>query len=194
MFSFNEISKLKIKEKHLEERINQLQDNINILEQQSQIKDIYVYENTLNSNDNDSSHHKINIGSGLIEDIQIQVVEENQHEETIIIESNLEPLIQSSDILTASKGVNYYNNNKETYYNLDMSGCISIMRDMGNTDEYWIREDGVKMLGSYVMCAANLNIHPRGSLVETSLGTAIVVDTGEFANNNPNQIDIAVTW
>ena len=44
------------------------------------------------------------------------------------------------------------------------------------------------------MCAANLDVHPRGSLVETSLGTAIVVDTGGFADSNPNQIDIAVNW
>ena len=97
-------------------------------------------------------------------------------------------------MLTASKGVNYYNGNKETYYNLDMSSCVSIMRNMGNTDEYWVREDGCKMLGNYIMCAANLDVHPRGSLVETSLGTAIVVDTGGFADSNPNQIDIAVNW
>lgn len=83
---------------------------------------------------------------------------------------------------------------KETYYNLDMSGVIQIMRGMGNTDEYWVREDGCKMLGDYIMCAANLSVHPRGSLVESSLGTCIVCDTGGFASYNPNQLDIAVTW
>ena len=83
---------------------------------------------------------------------------------------------------------------KETYYNLDMSGVVEIMRGMGNTDEYWVREDGVKMLGDYIMCAANLSVHPRGSLVESSLGTCIVCDTGGFAYSNPNQLDIAVTW
>ena len=83
---------------------------------------------------------------------------------------------------------------KETYYNLDMSGVISIMRSMGNNDEYWVREDGVKMLGDYIMCAANLDVHPRGSLVESSLGTCIVCDTGGFAYENPYQLDIAVTW
>ena len=83
---------------------------------------------------------------------------------------------------------------KETYYNLDMSGVIQIMRGMGNTDEYWVREDGCKMLGDYIMCAANLSVHPRGSLVESSLGTCIVCDTGGFAAYNPNQLDIAVTW
>ena len=83
---------------------------------------------------------------------------------------------------------------KETYYNLDMSGVVQIMRGMGNTDEYWVREDGCKMLGDYIMCAANLSVHPRGSLVESSLGTCIVCDTGGFAAYNPNQLDIAVTW
>ncbi len=83
---------------------------------------------------------------------------------------------------------------KETYYNLDMSGVISIMRHMGNTDEYWVRDDGCKMLGDYIMCAANLRVHPRGSLVESSLGTCIVCDTGGFASHNSNQLDIAVTW
>ena len=42
------------------------------------------------------------------------------------------------------------------------------------------------------MCAANLNLHPYGSLVESSLGTCMVVDTGTFAQSNPTQLDIAV--
>ncbi|MBQ8305257.1 MAG: SH3 domain-containing protein [Blautia sp.] len=97
-------------------------------------------------------------------------------------------------VLTPSAGVVYGPTGKETYYNLDMSGVVGIMRSMGNNDEYWVREDGVKMLGDYVMCAANLSVHPRGSLVESSLGTCIVCDTGGFAAANPNQLDIAVTW
>lgn len=111
----------------------------------------------------------------------------------IITEEYSTPAYNGS-ILTASSGVNYYGSQRETYYNLDMSGCIDIMRSMGNTDEYWVREDGCKMLGNYIMCAANLDVYPRGSLVETSLGTAIVVDTGGFADSDPYQIDIAVTW
>ncbi len=98
------------------------------------------------------------------------------------------------DVLTASAGVVYGPTGKETYYNLDMSGVIQIMRDLGNTDEYWVRSDGVKMLGDYVMVAANLEVFPRGTLVECSLGTAIVCDTGSFAAANPYQLDIAVTW
>ena len=96
--------------------------------------------------------------------------------------------------LTAGSGVNYGPSGKETYYNLDMTGVIYMMRCLGNTDEYWVRSDGCKMLGNYIMIAANLSIHPRGSLVQTSLGTGIVCDTGSFAEEDPNQIDIAVTW
>lgn len=102
--------------------------------------------------------------------------------------------VPQNDCLTPSKGVHYGVSGKETYYNLDMSGVISIMRSIGNNDPYWIREDGVKMLGDYVMIAANLDLRPRGSLVETSLGTGIVCDTGGFAEKDPTQIDIAVNW
>ena len=97
-------------------------------------------------------------------------------------------------VLTRSAGVVMGPSGKETYYNLDMSGVVQIMRNMGNTDEYWVREDGCKMLGDYIMCAANLDVHPRGTLVESSLGTCIVADTGLFAATNPTMIDISTVW
>ena len=100
----------------------------------------------------------------------------------------------NGSVLSPSAGVNYGPSGKETYYNLDMSGVVSIMRGMGNNDSYWVRGDGCKMLGNYIMVAANLGVHPRGSLVETSLGTGIVCDTGGFAAGNANQLDIATTW
>lgn len=96
--------------------------------------------------------------------------------------------------LTKSKGVNQGPSGRETYYNLSMNGVINTMRRMGNNGKYWVRDDGVKMLGKYVMIAANLNIRPRGSLVLTSLGMGIVCDTGGFASKNPTQIDIATSW
>jgi hypothetical protein len=97
-------------------------------------------------------------------------------------------------VLNRSNGSIYGPSGKETYYNLPMGGVVSIMRGMGNYDEYWVRDDGCKMLGDYIMCAANLSVHPRGSLVECSLGLCIVCDTGTFAAGNPNQLDIAVNW
>ena len=83
---------------------------------------------------------------------------------------------------------------KETYYNLNMSNIVRMMHNRGYNYEYWVRSDGVKMLGNYVMVAADLNIRPRGSLVETSLGTGIVCDTGTFIYSNHYQLDIATTW
>ena len=97
-------------------------------------------------------------------------------------------------VLSKGRGVNYGPSGKETYYNLNMNGVVRIMRSMGFDGEYWVRDDGCKMLGDYIMVAANLNLHPRGSIVETSLGQGIVCDTGGFAKRNPTQIDIAVTW
>lgn len=127
-----------------------------------------------------------------LEDAQLQIEQQSVEIEEPQIE--LMSYTVENDCLTPSKGVHYGVSGKETYYNLDMSGVVSIMRGMGNTDEYWVREDGVKMLGNYVMVAANLDLHPRGSYVETSLGTGIVCDTGGFAINNPTQLDIATVW
>lgn len=86
---------------------------------------------------------------------------------------------------------------RETYYNLRMDNCVSYMRDLGYSEEeypYWIRDDGAKMLGNYVMCAANWTIRPKGTIIPTSLGDAIVVDTGEFVKDYPNGVDLAVDW
>lgn len=83
---------------------------------------------------------------------------------------------------------------KETYYNMNMSGVVSIMQRAGYNYNYWIREDGVKMYGEYVMVAADLSIRPRGSLIPTSLGMGIVCDTGTFIYSNPTQLDVAVAW
>lgn len=100
-------------------------------------------------------------------------------------------------VLTATAGTVMGPSGKETYYNLPMGGVVRIMRNMGFSEAeypYWIREDGCKMLGDYIMVAANLNVHPRGSTVETSRGLGLVCDTGGFARSNPYQIDIATSW
>lgn len=99
--------------------------------------------------------------------------------------------------LTRSRGSIQGPYGKETYYNLNMTGVVSIMRRMGFSESeypYNVRADGVKCLGPYVMVAAHLGKRPRGSKVQTSLGTGIVCDTGGFASSNPTQIDIATAW
>ena len=86
---------------------------------------------------------------------------------------------------------------KETYYNLPMDYVVEIMRDLGYSEEdfpYWEREDGCKMFGPYIMCAADLSTRPKGTILMSSLGLCMVCDTGEFVNWNSRQIDIAVNW
>lgn len=99
--------------------------------------------------------------------------------------------------LTKSRGAIQGPSGKETYYNLNMTGVVSIMRRQGFSEAeypYNVRADGVKCLGPYVMVAAHLGKRPRGSKVQTSLGTGIVCDTGGFTSGNPTQIDIATAW
>ena len=108
-------------------------------------------------------------------------------------------------VLTSKLGVVYDtpSGGMETYYDADviskygMNGVVKIMRDLGYSEEkypYYIREDGVRMLGNYVMVAANLDTYPRGTIIETTLGTAIVCDMCENASIVPDQLDVAVNW
>ena len=100
----------------------------------------------------------------------------------------------TGDVLTPSAGVNYFGGIMETYYCLDMTGVVQIMRSMGYDEAsypYWVRGDGVKMFGDFVMVAADFGQFPRGSIVQTSLGTGIVCDTG---SGGWNWFDIATDW
>ena len=119
-------------------------------------------------------------------------LEEEKKKKVEIIETSY-----SGSKLTKSKGTIQGPSGKETYYNLNMSGVVSIMRRKGFSEveyPYNVRADGVKCLGPYVMVAAHLGNRPRGSKVQTSLGTGLVCDTGGFAAGNPSQIDIATSW
>ena len=103
-------------------------------------------------------------------------------------------LLVTFTTLTARLGTINYQGQKETWYNLPMNRVVQIAKDKGLYGEYWEREDGAKMFGHYVIIAAPYDVHPYGSIVETSLGEGCVLDTGEFAQTNKNQVDIAVTW
>lgn len=101
------------------------------------------------------------------------------------------PNIAMAEHLTKSGGVFYGPSGKETWYNLDMSKCLGIMAGYGYNYNYnyWIRDDGVKMYGYYVMVAANTFVYPKGTILDTSMGKAIVVD-----HCVAGFIDICVTW
>lgn len=107
------------------------------------------------------------------------------------------PTTWTGSRLTRSSGVCYGPSGRETYYNLDMSGVVANMRRLGYSESeypYWIRDDGCKMLGNYIIVAANLRIRPKGTILETSLGWAIVCDTGGFVKSYPYGLDIATNW
>lgn len=98
-------------------------------------------------------------------------------------------------VLTRRKGCIEGPSGRETHYNFNMAQKVRDMKRYGYAaTDYWVRADGCKMLGKYIMVAANYRTHPRGSLVATSLGPGIVCDTGGFARRNPQMIDIATTW
>ena len=98
--------------------------------------------------------------------------------------------------LNKRDGVNYYKGTKETYYNLDMTRIYAKAdANFGPWHKKWIRDDGVKMYGPYVVLAVPFDVYPYGTTdIETSLGLGIALDTGTFAETNKNQVDVAVDW
>ena len=93
--------------------------------------------------------------------------------------------------LTAKVGTVTFNGHKETWYNLNMNRCVTRAQNMGIPADYWIREDGVKMFGRWVIVAA----HPskvRYTMVDTSLGEGIILDF--HTTDDPELIDIATSW
>ena len=126
----------------------------------------------------------------------------NSMQESIEIEEDMldmpeEIVYDKTEYWLYNHGVNEGPSGRETYYNLPMGGVVKSMRNRGYDEEeypYWVREDGVKMLGEYVIVAANLETRPKGTILETSVGLAMVCDTGEFVSTYPDGVDIAVDW
>lgn len=104
------------------------------------------------------------------------------------------PTIQgkwASGYLTGGAGTVVYTGadgrlTKETWCDLNPNNLARLMReDHGIELDFWIREDGVYMYGDYVMVAADIPHmdgteqaaeYRKGDLVQTSLGTGMVVD------------------
>lgn len=118
-------------------------------------------------------------------------------DDTLIEYSNVNPPMENH--ITKQGGTFNGISGIESWYNLDMTGCVKIMRDLGYSEEdypVWTRDDGVKMFGDYVMIAADTSPdkHPKGSLMETSMGTGMVVDHCVAATWGKVTLDIAVSW
>lgn len=103
----------------------------------------------------------------------------------------------SGNPLTKSKGVNYFTDSngvshRETYYDLPMS---RVMQNCGAGGVYTVRSDGAKIdSDGHVIIAAHLANYPRCSIVETSLGSGKVYDTGGFTSVHPHGFDLATDW
>lgn len=135
------------------------------------------YENTINSMFDKSAARKAEAEAAE----KKKALEQQQQQKQ---ESYTTP--SSGGVLTPSSGVNMFNGRKETYYNLDMSGVVANAKNMGIEGDYWVRSDGVKMYGNYVIVAAQMD---KGTIIETSLGTGIVLDWCQAGT-----IDLATSW
>lgn len=119
----------------------------------------------------------------IIEETEDEIIEEI--EEEIIILPNL--------MLTSELGRVQGPQNEESWYNLPMHNVVNNMRNLGYNEidyPYYIREDGVKMLGDFIMVAADLDKYSRGTVVQTSLGQGLICDKCEHGQ----EFDIAVDW
>ena len=99
-------------------------------------------------------------------------------------------MILATIVLTSGLGRIQYGDHTETWYNLPMNRCVQRAQDMGIPCEYWVRDDGVKMFGQWVIVAADKSI-PYGTVVETSRGIGIVLD---YHETESNVYDLAVSW
>ena len=95
-------------------------------------------------------------------------------------------------ILTARAGRITFNGHTETWYNMRMTYVCQRAQQIGIQGDYWVRDDGVKMYGPWVIVAANWDIHPYGTVLETSRGYGMVLDT--HTADDKEIIDIATNW
>lgn len=90
----------------------------------------------------------------------------------------------SGEQLTASKGVVYYNGHRETYYSQNVLPGTGL-----DIPGRHVAEDGTVRDADNYICVASSDL-AKGSVVETSLGTAKVYDSGCASGT----IDIYTNW
>lgn len=94
-------------------------------------------------------------------------------------------------ILTASLGRIQSGDHIETWYDLPMKRVVQNAQAAGIPAEYWVRDDGAKMFGPWVIVAAHPSV-TKYSIVQTSLGEGIVLD--RHTTGEPELLDIATDW
>lgn len=129
--------------------------------------------------------------------VRIEEIITPEPEPEVIEPIEVQEETENSETITARLGVYEGPSGRETWYNLEMDYVVELMRDLGYSEDeypYHVTEDGIKMFGDYIMVAANLETRPKGTILETSLGMAMVCDTGAFVEDYPEGIDIATDW
>lgn len=93
-------------------------------------------------------------------------------------------------ILTATLGRITYSGHTETWYDLPMDRVVANAQEVIPC-EYWVRDDGVKMFGQWVIVASHPSV-TRYTIVDTSLGQGIVLD--RHTAGDTELYDIATDW
>lgn len=151
--------------------------------------------NTNDTNANTDTNTETNTNAVQAQETSSNEVSEQPDTNTQVNNQTAQTSSYNGQVLSASAGrVASPAGGTESYYNLEMSQVVANANAQGISGSYWVRADGVKMLGDYVMVAANRNVHPQGSIVQTTLGTGVVVDSGTFSISSPQDLDIAVNW
>lgn len=98
--------------------------------------------------------------------------------------SSITNRVNSNNVLTKSKGVNYFNGHKETWYSQKVLPGGGL-----NIPGRHVAADGTIRDKDNYICVASSD-YPKGTIVETSLGTGKVYDTGCASG----VIDIYTNW
>lgn len=106
------------------------------------------------------------------------------YEEPVYTESPAYTEAPSADPLTPSKGVVYYNGHRETYYSQNVLPGTGL-----DIPGRHVAEDGTVRDADNYICVASSDLS-KGTVVETSLGTAKVYDSGCASGT----VDIYTNW
>ena len=170
--------------------------NVNVRQEpstDSEILELYVYNTKVSYANYNEEWAVIKYGDEDYAFMAKEFISNAEMPEPIAAEESISPAYPGTK-LTRQLGTVIGPNGKETYYNLPMSLVIKYMQDLGYNYNYWVRADGCKMYGQYIMLAADTRIRPKGTILKTTLGLGMVCDHCEASESTWGQIDIAVTW
>ena len=143
-----------------------------------------------NSNENDWIKIKMNdnyyyVASKYLSNTKVEIqpkVMENKNVATS--RNNTNKTRNNTEVLTKSKGVNYFNGHRETWYSQKVLPGKGLKIPGRHVDSRGLVCDG----DGYI-CVASSD-YPKGTIVETSLGTGKVYDSGCASGT----IDIYTNW